>query len=617
MPSFPPSDVHPPIPRNVRLVQMNGQLYFGRFKLGQTLGEGEFGKVKLALAVSAGHVDRAPSTEFAIKFVRKNILNSSHNRRDKLEREISIMRELPSHPSIIKLHEVLESDKYFGLVMDYASGGELFNHILAKKHLSTKESQKFFLQLIDGVKFLHSHRIAHRDLKLENLLLDSRGNVKITDFGFSNRQSSSSNLMKTSCGSPCYAAPELVLSDAYDGFAADVWSCGVILYAMVCGYLPYDDDPMNPESANVHLLYKYILKSRLKFPSWVDERACDLATKMLAINPESRLKIVDILQHNWCAELVASNSLSSEVTPRDQVFTPLMRDRASSAPSTSAKMPVSMRSAFEKNDGNFSVGPLLNFRTRPAVRFSPRNETISEEADSAFLPLSPSTPSSIRSPVVTSLVNSSESSLPSLSISIKDDRSLSNADSVNSVDDACISPDIKVHRGAIDPRFVSTTVPPPVMIDEALRKLTFKSEQPSLAGAHINLELFGGFLTISRISPTYLECSWRPSGDHIDNLSADKENVHDVSEGITNLETIKQGRRNSVGAQLIRSLKVSQSRLKQFWSSRTTKEIKFSIQVCKVNNLDGVHCIDIRRLRGDNRSYRNIYSELVAVFDTL
>jgi serine/threonine protein kinase len=157
---------------------------------------------------------------------------------------------------------VIETDKYIGIILEYASGGELFDHILAHRYLRERDAAKLFSQLISGVWYIHQKKIVHRDLKLENLLLDRHRNVIITDFGFANRfEHRPDDLMQTSCGSPCYAAPELVISEGlYVGSAVDIWSCGVILYAM-SGYLPFDDDPANPDSDNVILLYKYMLLS--------------------------------------------------------------------------------------------------------------------------------------------------------------------------------------------------------------------------------------------------------------------------------------------------------------------------------------------------------------------
>jgi len=184
--------------------------------------------------------------------------------------------------------------------MEYASGGELFGHILARKYLKEPEASKYFSQLIVGVSYLHNHGIVHRDLKLENLLLDKNRNIIITDFGFANRFSKETDdLLSTSCGSPCYAAPELVVNDCYVGEAADIWSCGVILYAIICGYLPFDDDPANAEGDNINLLYKYILETKLQFPSHVSPLAKSLVNRILVTDPTLRANMDEIMAHKW------------------------------------------------------------------------------------------------------------------------------------------------------------------------------------------------------------------------------------------------------------------------------------------------------------------------------
>lgn len=207
--------------------------------------------------------------------------------------------------------DVIDTAKYIGIVLEFAGGelgltlltlgGELFDYILANRYLKEKDASRLFAQLISGVDYLHQKHIVHRDLKLENLLLDKHRNIIITDFGFANRfERDEDDLMSTSCGSPCYAAPELVVDEGlYVGTAVDVWSCGVILYAMLSGYLPYDDDPANPDSDNINLLYKYIMSTALNFPDHMSAVAKDLLLLMLVPNPQDRGTIAQIEEHQW------------------------------------------------------------------------------------------------------------------------------------------------------------------------------------------------------------------------------------------------------------------------------------------------------------------------------
>ncbi|KAF8630725.1 hypothetical protein AX15_002747 [Amanita polypyramis BW_CC] len=218
----------------------------------------------------------------------------------KIEREIEVLRIL-KHPNIVRLYDVIETDKYIGIILEYASGGELFDHILAHRYLRERDAAKLFSQLISGVWYIHQKKIVHRDLKLENLLLDRNRNVIITDFGFANRfEHRADDLMQTSCGSPCYAAPELVISEGlYVGSAVDIWSCGVILYAMLAGYLPFDDDPANPDGDNINLLYKYIVSTPLSFPDYISAEARDLLSIMLVPDPSRRASLELVMKHPW------------------------------------------------------------------------------------------------------------------------------------------------------------------------------------------------------------------------------------------------------------------------------------------------------------------------------
>ncbi|KAJ6480655.1 kinase-like domain-containing protein [Mycena vulgaris] len=260
----------------------------------QTLGEGEFGKVKLGLHSKYGE-------EVAVKLIRRETADNE-GKMAKIAREIEIL-DMLKHPNIVRLYDVIETDKYIGIILEYASGGELFDHILAHRYLRERDAAKLFSQLISGIWYMHQKNIVHRDLKLENLLLDRHRNLIITDFGFANHFNRSRNdLMETMCGSPCYAAPELVNSDGlYVGTAADIWSCGVILYAMLSGYLPFDDDPTNPDGEDITKLYAYIARTPLSFPDHISDEACSLLGAMLVPDPHERADLATVMRHPWFA----------------------------------------------------------------------------------------------------------------------------------------------------------------------------------------------------------------------------------------------------------------------------------------------------------------------------
>ncbi|QIW97625.1 hypothetical protein AMS68_003143 [Peltaster fructicola] len=303
------------------------EVKFGDYILGQTLGEGEFGKVKMGWKKDGG-------VQVAIKLIRKESLAGNTTRLPKIYREISILKEL-EHPNIVRLHEFVETERHMGIILEYASGGELFDYILNHRYLKDPAARRLFAQLVSGVGYLHKKGIVHRDLKLENLLLDRYKNIIITDFGFANTFNPNDelgedvehrisdkdyikregldainkngfrrgDLMQTSCGSPCYAAPELVVSDGlYTGRKVDVWSCGVILYAMLAGYLPFDDDPANPEGDNINLLYKYIVSTPLTFPEYVTPHARDLLRRILVPDPRRRADLFEVARHSWLSE---------------------------------------------------------------------------------------------------------------------------------------------------------------------------------------------------------------------------------------------------------------------------------------------------------------------------
>jgi serine/threonine protein kinase len=175
--------------------------------------------------------------------------------------------------------------------MEYAQRGELFNYIVAKGRLDENEARKLFRQIIEGIEYLHKYNISHRDLKPENLLLDREKSIKIVDFGLSNRYARG-ELLHTACGSPCYAAPEMIAGKRYNGTETDVWSAGIVLFAIICGYLPFED-------ANTSKLYKMILSGDFSIPSHVSEEARDLIKGTLRTDPKIRFTISDIKEHRW------------------------------------------------------------------------------------------------------------------------------------------------------------------------------------------------------------------------------------------------------------------------------------------------------------------------------
>jgi 5'-AMP-activated protein kinase catalytic alpha subunit len=209
---------------------------------------------------------------------------------EKVQREINILH-LCTHPHIIRLYEVIDTPTDIFLVNEYVSGGELFDFIVSKGRLSSDEARNFFHQIVSGVEYCHFQKIVHRDLKPENLLLDSNFNIKIADFGLSNLMRDG-DFLRTSCGSPNYAAPEVISGHLYAGPEVDVWSCGVILYALLCGSLPFDDE-------SIPNLFKKIKSGMYSLPSHLSQLARNLIPRMLEVDPMKRITIPEIRLHPW------------------------------------------------------------------------------------------------------------------------------------------------------------------------------------------------------------------------------------------------------------------------------------------------------------------------------
>ncbi|XP_061081166.1 serine/threonine-protein kinase BRSK1 [Conger conger] len=255
--------------------------YVGPYRLEKTLGKGQTGLVKLGIHCITGQ-------KVAIKIVNREKLSESVLM--KVEREIAILK-LIEHPHVLKLHDVYENNKYLYLVLEHVSGGELFDYLVKKGRLTPKEARKFFRQIISALDFCHSHSICHRDLKPENLLLDEKNNIRIADFGMASLQVGDS-LLETSCGSPHYACPEVIRGEKYDGRRADVWSCGVILFALLVGALPFDHD-------NLRQLLEKVKSGVFHMPHFIPPDCQALLKGMIEVNPDKRLTLEAIQKHSW------------------------------------------------------------------------------------------------------------------------------------------------------------------------------------------------------------------------------------------------------------------------------------------------------------------------------
>ncbi|KAG8063449.1 hypothetical protein GUJ93_ZPchr0003g17192 [Zizania palustris] len=304
------------------MAEQKGNILMERYEIGKLLGQGSFAKVYHGRDVKN-------SQSVAIKVIDKEKILKC-GLMDQTRREIAVMK-LVRHPCIVQLYEVMATKTKIYFVLEYVKGGELFNKV-QRGRLKEEVARKYFQQLISAIDFCHSRGVYHRDLKPENLLLDENRNLKISDFGLSalaecKRQD---GLLHTTCGTPAYVAPEVINRKGYDGAKADIWACGVILYVLLAGYLPFQDK-------NLMNMYKKICKAELKWPSWFSSDVRKLLRRILDPNPGTRISVSEIMENPWFRVGLDSDLLKSAV-PTEDVF------------------PVAMDSTFDRFNNNTDEG---------------------------------------------------------------------------------------------------------------------------------------------------------------------------------------------------------------------------------------------------------------------
>ncbi|WWD10158.1 hypothetical protein V865_008292 [Kwoniella europaea PYCC6329] len=357
----------------------------GPWRIGRTIGKGASGRVKIAKHSKTGQYA-------AIKIVPKHALmmtsrmsmSDAGAKHDKavlgIEREIVIMK-LIDHPNVMSLYDVWETAKELYLVLEYVEGGELFDYLVSQGRLPPDEASRYFQQIVAGVDYCHRFNICHRDLKPENLLLDAEKNIKIADFGMAALEPSD-KLLETSCGSPHYASPEIVAGMSYHGAASDIWSCGVILFALLTGRLPFDDE-------NIRILLQKVKNGRFVMPADLPADAKDLITRMLVVDPERRITMAEIMRHPFCQRKQDTDSgrrinlvepprleeIARPVRSEREIDRDILRNLRTLWNGTSEKEIVTSLLSNEKTWEKAFYFLLLQYRNKHLENFNPEPES--------------------------------------------------------------------------------------------------------------------------------------------------------------------------------------------------------------------------------------------------
>ena len=284
----------------------------GSYKITRTLGQGTFGKVKEGIHLFTGQ-------KVAIKILAKSKITDT-NDIERVAREIHILKVV-RHPNIIRMYEIIETQTRLFIIMEHCCNGELFSYITAKSKLKEEEACRLYQQLISAISYLSQLGIAHRDIKPENLLLDRQLNLKVVDFGLSNTFAPGEKLT-TACGSPCYAAPELIKGLEYVGPKADIWSSGVVLFTLLCGHLPFED-------SDTQKLYQKILNARYSFTCYASKEAQTLVKNILVPDPNLRYGLKQILSSTWFRSHTPPHAVDESSNDDAQILEPVLKEMAS------------------------------------------------------------------------------------------------------------------------------------------------------------------------------------------------------------------------------------------------------------------------------------------------